>query len=131
MPSGLAERGVDSYRRAAVESASPVQLVVMLYDGALRFSAEARTAILQRDVAAKGKALSRVLAIVGELQATLDLERGGEVATSLHQLYSFLTDRLLAASYNQDVEPLDEAVRVLTNLREGWANLRMQEAAAK
>ncbi len=131
MPTGLAERGVDSYRRAAVESSSPVQLVVMLYDGALRFCADARAAILRRDVAAKGKALSRVIAIVGELQATLDLERGGEVAHSLHQLYSFLTDRLLAASYNQHVEPLDDVVRVLTNLREGWAGISAQEKAAK
>ncbi|NOT24493.1 MAG: flagellar export chaperone FliS [Acidobacteria bacterium] len=131
MSTGLAERGVDSYRRAAVESSSPVQLVVMLYDGALRFCADARAAILRRDVPAKGKALSRVIAIVGELQATLDLERGGEVAHSLHQLYSFLTDRLLAASYNQHVEPLDDVVRVLTNLREGWAGISAQEKAAK
>lgn len=131
MPTGLAERGVDSYRRAAVESSSPVQLVVMLYDGALRFCAEARGALLRRDVAAKGKALSRVIAIVGELQATLDLERGGEVAQSLHHLYSFLTDRLLAASFNQSVEPLDEAIRVLTNLREGWAGVSAQQTGSK
>ena len=99
MSAGVAERGLDTYRRTAVQSSSPVQLVVMLYDGALRFCGEARGAsLLRRDVAAKGKALSKALAIVGELQGTLDLERGGDVAISLHQLYSFLTDRLMAAS---------------------------------
>jgi flagellar protein FliS len=131
MSAGVAERGVDSYRRAAVESSSPVQLVVMLYDGALRFCAEARGAILRRDITAKGKALSKVIAIVGELQATLDLERGGDVATSLHQLYSYLTDRLIAASYSQAVEPLDEAVRVLSNLRDGWSEAATQTAVPR
>jgi flagellar protein FliS len=131
MSVGGAERGIDSYRRAAVESSSPVHLVVMLYDGALRFCAEARGAILRRDVAAKGKALSRVIGIVGELQGTLDLERGDEVATSLLRLYTFLTDRLMAASFSQSVEPLDEAVRVLTTLREGWAGVTVQTAGTK
>ena len=125
------ERGLDTYRRTAVQSSSPVQLVVMLYDGALRFCGEARGAILRRDVAAKGKALSKAIAIVGELQGTLDLERGGEVAVSLHQLYSFLTDRLMAASFSQSVEPLDQAVRVLTNLRDGWAGVDEQAAVSR
>lgn len=131
MSAGVAERGLDTYRRTAVQSSSPVQLVVMLYDGALRFCADARGAILRRDVAAKGKALSKAIAIVGELQGTLDLERGGEVAVSLHQLYSFLTDRLISASFTQSVEPLDQAVRVLTNLREGWAKVEEQAAVSR
>jgi flagellar protein FliS len=126
MSSAVAERGIDSYRKAAIESSTPVQLVVMLYDGALRFCAEARSAILRRDIAAKGKALSRVIAIVGELQATLDLERGEEVARSLHELYSYLTDRLMTASFSQSVEPLDQAIRVLSILREGWATVATQ-----
>ena len=131
MSAGVAERGLDTYRRTAVQSSSPIQLVVMLYDGALRFCGEARGAILRRDVAAKGKALSKALAIVGELQGTLDLERGGDVAVSLHQLYSFLTDRLMAASFSQSVEPLDQAVRVLTNLRDGWAGVDEQAAVSR
>ena len=131
MSSGVAERGLDTYRRTAIQSSSPVQLVVMLYDGALRFCGEARGAILRRDIAAKGKALSKAIAIVGELQGTLDLERGGEVAVSLHQLYSFLTDRLMAASFSQSVEPLDQAVRVLTNLRDGWAGVDEQAAVSR
>ena len=131
MSSGVAERGLDTYRRTAIQSSSPVQLVVMLYDGALRFCGEARGAILRRDIAAKGKALSKAIAIVGELQGTLDLERGGEVAISLHQLYSFLTDRLMAASFSQSVEPLDQAVRVLTNLRDGWAGVDEQAAVSR
>jgi flagellar protein FliS len=106
-----------------VEAASPVELVVMLYDGALRFLGQAREAIERRDVRAKGEALSRVIAIVGELQATLDMEQGGEVAASLHRLYAYVMDCLVAASVNRDVVPLDDAARVLATLREGWAGL--------
>jgi len=53
------------------------------------------------------------------------------MAVSLHQLYSFLTDRLMAASFSQSVEPLDQAVRVLTNLRDGWAGVDEQAAVSR
>jgi flagellar protein FliS len=113
-------RGIESYRRTEVESRSPLELVVLLYDGALRFTQEARDAMARRDIPARSAAVSRALAIVGELQATLDFDRGGPLATSLDELYAFVTARLMDASLRQDVGPLDEAIRVLTTLREGW-----------
>jgi flagellar protein FliS len=124
--SALPNRGVDAYRRHAAESASPVELVVMLYDGALRFAADARAAIVRRDVLARSASISKMLGIVGELQATLDMERGGSIATSLDELYSFVTKRLLDAAFEQNTAPLDEAIRVLSNLREGWTGIRAQ-----
>ena len=125
--SALASRGIDSYRRNALEGSTPLDLVVMLYDGALRFSAEARAAMLRRDIKARAAAISRVLAIVGELQGTLDFERGGTVATSLNGLYSFVSNRLMEASSTQHVAPLDEAIRVLSALREGWVGAKERE----
>jgi flagellar protein FliS len=109
-----------------VESASPVGLVVMLYDGALRSAAEARAAIERRDVAGRTKAISRMIGIVGELRGTLDMEQGGEVAASLDRLYTFVSERLIEASFTQAVGPLDEAVKVLTPLRDGWVQLATQ-----
>jgi len=119
-------RGADAYRKVQVESSSPADLVVLLYDGALRFSAEARAAILRRDVKARAAAVSRALAIVGELRSSLDMTNGGEIAVSLDRLYEFVVTRLMDASFKQEVGPLDEAVTVLTNLRGGWV-----EAAAQ
>jgi flagellar protein FliS len=118
-----ATRAADVYRKAQVESASPLGLVVMLYDGALRSAAEARAAIERRDVVARTRAISRLLGIVGELRGTLDMERGGEIAASLDQLYAYVSERLVEASFKQAVEPLDEVVRVLTPLRDGWVRL--------
>ena len=127
--SALALRGIDTYRRTEVESRTPLELVVMLYDGALRFLAEARVAIERRDVPARRAAMGRALAIVAELQSTLNMEAGGELSTSLDQLYSFVTLRLTEASSAQDVAPLDEAVRVLSTLREGWIGISSSTAS--
>ena len=118
--SGLSGRGISSYRQTEIQSRTPLELVVMLYDGALRFTAEAREAIVRRDIRSRQHSMSRALAIVSELQSTLDMESGGDVAVQLDKLYGFVRDRLVDASLKQDLQPLDEARRVLTTLREGW-----------
>ena len=121
--SGLALRGIDTYRRTEIESRTPLELVVMLYDGALRFLAEARGAMERKDVPTRRTALGRALAIVSELQSTLNMDAGGEISVELDRLYSFVTMRLTDASSTQDVRPLDDAVRVLSTLREGWIGI--------
>lgn len=116
-------RGVASYRQTEVQSRTPLELVVMLYDGALRFIAQAREAIGRRDIASRHQAVSRALAIISELQSTLDLTAGGEIAVELDRLYTYVAERLTRASIDQDSGPLDEAARILTTLRDGWATI--------
>jgi flagellar protein FliS len=116
----LSARGISSYRQTEIQSRTPLELVVMLYDGALRFTADAREAIERRDIRSRQHNVSRALAIVSELQSTLDMESGGDVAAQLDRLYGFVRDRLVDASVKQDVKPIDEARNVLTTLREGW-----------
>jgi flagellar protein FliS len=128
--SGLAARGINSYRQAEIQSRSPVELVVMLYDGALRFTADAREAMQRKDIKLRQQNISRALAIVSELQSTLDMESGGDVAAHLDKLYGYVRDRLIDASIKQDVQPLDEARRVLTTLREGWVAISRAAASA-
>ncbi len=126
----LAARGIDSYRQTEIQSRNPLELVVMLYDGALRFTADAREAMVRRDIRGRQQHLSRAMAIVSELQSTLDMETGGEVAERLDKLYGFVRDRLVDASAKQELQPLDEARRVLTTLREGWLAISRASAAA-
>ena len=102
----------------------------MLYDGALRFTADARDAMVRRDIRARQQHLSRAMAIVSELQSTLDMDTGGEVAEQLDTLYGFVRDRLIDASVTQELQPLDEARRVLTTLREGWLAISHASATA-
>ena len=118
-----ARPAVNPYLQTQVQSRTPLELVVMLYDGAIRFATEARAAIVTRDIARRGNAISRAMAILSELQSTLDLEKGGEIAANLDKLYTFVRDRLVDASVKQDVRPIDEALRVLETLRDGWSGI--------
>jgi flagellar protein FliS len=125
---GRAPTGIESYRRTEIESRTPLELVVMLYDGALRFLREARAAIERRDVRARRDAVARALAIVSELQSTLDMDAGGDLARRLDQIYSYVTARVTDASFAQNVEPLDEAIRILVPLRDAWAAISAEPA---
>ena len=119
----LSRVAVDSYRKTQAQSRTPLELVVMLYDGVLQSTMAARMAIETRNIPARRDAVSRALAIVSELQSTLDLERGAEVAESLDGLYGYITTRLMDASFRQDVGPLDEIIKLLTPLRDAWATI--------
>jgi flagellar protein FliS len=108
------------YRVTQVQASSPLERVVLLYDGAIRFMDAAKDAIGRRDIPARRDALSRAHAIIGQLKSTLDMERGGDVAASLDRLYGFVTSRLLDAARLQDARPIDECLDILQTLREGW-----------
>lgn len=116
-------RGAEAYRRIEAQSCSPLELVVMLYDGALRFTSAARDAQVRGDVRARGEALSRVLAIVTELQNTLDLAAGGSVAAKLDRLYAYLIARIADVGAKEDRGAIDEIYRLLSTVRDGWARI--------
>lgn len=118
-----AQRMLSTYRQTEVQSRTPLELVVMLYDGGLAFIHQARTAIERGDIAARRDATSRALAVVSQLQSTLNMEAGGDVARQLDELYTWITGRLLKATADNSVEPLDEAARVLAMLRESWVSI--------
>lgn len=123
------QRGLAHYKRTQVQSSSPLELVVMLYDGALASMHVARAAIERRDIAARRDALAKVLAIVNELQSTLNMAQGGAVAASLDELYAYVNARLLLAASQNAVAPLDDAIRVLAPLRDAWAAVAVPPAA--
>jgi flagellar protein FliS len=123
-------RGLSSYRTTQVQSRTPLELVVMLYDGALKFMAAARDAIDRRDIPARRDALSRTLAIISELQSTLNLTEGGQVAAELDRLYSYANSRLLEAAMKNDVAAIDDVKRVFEILRDGWNIIATQPVGA-
>lgn len=112
-----------TYRRTEIQSRSPLELVIMLYEGANRSLAQARSAIECENSHAKREAIARALAIVVELQNVLNVDGGGEIAASLDSLYSFINERLIDANQRNDVAAIDEAVRVLTPLYDAWIQL--------
>jgi flagellar protein FliS len=103
-----------------------MQLVVMLYDGALTFLAEARAAQATGDLPRRAHALRRVAAILAECHSTLDLERGGAVAAELDRLYSYMSTRLLDITVKKDPTAIEELHKLLTPLRQAWADAAAQ-----
>jgi flagellar protein FliS len=103
-----------------------MQLVVMLYDGALRFLTEAKAAQAMNDMSRRAHALNRVAAIVAECHSSLDLDRGGAVAMELDRLYSYISSRLLDVTVKRDATAIDEIHRLLTPLRQAWAEAAVQ-----
>jgi flagellar protein FliS len=124
-----ASRVAQTYRRVESESRSPLELVVMLYDGALRFIDEARAAHARKDLRARGRAISKTLAIVGELQNTLDMEKGGAVAEQLDNLYTYINSRLIDVTVKQDIAACDEVHKLLSTLRDAWSQISSKPAA--
>ena len=118
-----AHRGLSTYRQTQVQSRTPLELVVMLYDGALKFLYLTRDAIERRDLHARREASSRALAIVSELQSTLNMTEGGDIAARLDELYAFANRCIIDATADNAVAPLDDAIRVLDTLRESWVSV--------
>ena len=122
-----AGRATQHYMQTQVRSSSPLELVVMLYDGLLRNTGAAIDAMARRDIRARRDAISKSLAIISELQSTLNMDQGGDIATQLDRLYTWMTDALIDATVKQDPAPLHDVRRVLETLRDGW----QQVASAK
>jgi flagellar protein FliS len=119
----------DQYLRTQVRSSAPLELVVLLYDAALRATATARDAMVKQDIRTRKTALSKAMAIINELQSVLDLDRGGTIAEDLDRLYTWINSRLLDAVVKQDAAPIDEVRRVLETLRSAWHTIATAPAA--
>ena len=127
---GLSARAAQAYAQTHVQSRSPLELVVMLYDGLLRQLADAGAAVAARNLSGKAEAVSRALAILSELQSTLNMEQGGEIAGSLDGLYTYVNGRLLEGSGQNDPAAFDESERLMRPLRDAAAELAAREVCA-
>ena len=108
------------YRETAVKTANPVQLVVMLYDAAICSLKEAREQMNRKDIAGRSRSINKCIHIIAELQSSLDLKTGGEIAGSLNRLYDYMKKNIFKANVEQIVQPLAEVESLLENLRSAW-----------
>lgn len=115
-------------REAAVLGASPVDLVVMLYDGALDNLRVASELLQQGKLADKGLRVGKAIDIVNELKLVLDHERGGEISKNLDELYAYMVEILSRANAENNPDRFGEVVRLLSTLREAWGELAQRQA---
>jgi len=111
------------YVSTQVSTADRLQLVIMLYDGAIAFLARARERLTAKDATGKGLFISRALDIIAELNASLNFQAGRDIAVPLFHLYNFMTGHLTRANINWDLQALDEVVAMLQQLRETWVEV--------
>lgn len=120
--------GTQAYAQVSVESgvmgASPHQLIVMLFDGALSALLRARILMNQGNIAGKGLAISKAINIIDNgLKNGLNHEQGGEIADSLAALYDYMKRRLMQANLHNDVAALDEVSGLLENIAGAWRQI--------
>jgi flagellar secretion chaperone FliS len=116
-----------SYRQVATQTASPGQLVLMLYDGAIRFLERSLTGFSIEDPAESNQTINnnviRAQEIVNELNYSLDMEKGGEIAVQLRQLYVYFDRRLMESNIHKSPEGIREVIARLTTLRDAWSTM--------
>ena len=116
----------NTYQEIAIQTSSPTKLVVMLYEGAIRFLRQSIEAVRAKDFDAKRQSVDRAMAIIQHLQSTLD-KRGGDVSAELDRLYTYVTARILEGSGKLEVTPFEEAIKLLTVLLSGWEEIAKKE----
>ncbi|MCW2960159.1 MAG: Hpt protein [Thermoleophilia bacterium] len=122
--------GHDAYRANAVETASPEQLTLMCYDGALRFMRRAAHALDGEDLSTASSATGRAQAIINELNITLDMDAGGDIARNLRDLYLFANRHLAAGLATRESKNIRESMDIIVGLREAWAQAMNLDVAA-
>ncbi len=108
------------YQKNQVETADRGTLLLLLYDGAYRFMKEAREYMEREDYTKAFVSVSRADRIVKELLASLDMEKGGEIAKNLYRLYEFVLWKLFLAEKEKKVSHIDEAMHIIGELRSAW-----------
>lgn len=113
-------KAAQKYKQASVTSASKEKILLMLYEGCIRFIKQAIAAIDRKDIADRGMNIGRAYDIINELNNTLNHEVGGEIAANLEQLYMFISEQLTQANATGQRKPLEESLKVLETLYSGW-----------
>lgn len=117
----------ESYRKVATQTATPAQLVLMLYDGALGFLEKALVGFDHKDPVAFNQTINnnllRAQAIIREMNVSLNMQGGGDVAENFRRLYNYLYRRLREANRYKKREPIEETIQRLRILRNSWADM--------
>ncbi len=112
--------GVSQYKKTAVQTANRGQVLIMLYEGALKHLKKAMDAIEKKQIAEKGIYIGKTHDIIIELTASLDHKIGGKIAEDLERLYNFMSEQLLKANMENSKARLESVYKTLETLLEGW-----------
>jgi len=115
---------LNQYKQNAVFTATPEELTLMLYDGGIKFMNIAKYSIENNDVQRAHETLIRAQDIIIELNSSLNMEY--EISTNFRRLYGFILDKLIDANIQKNMEPIDEALEILIEMRDTWKEAMQQ-----
>lgn len=111
------------YQKTSITTASREKILLMLYEGCIRFIRQAASAMEEKRIADKGKYISKATAIISELMATLDFKVGGQLAADLENLYVFMIDKLIEGNIQNNVESLRHVEKLMNTLYVAWKDV--------
>src|SRR4051812_44618556 len=117
------------YAQSSLLEASPLQLVIALYEGAINATEQAKAALVDGEDLARSRSITKAVSILAELMCSLDHEKGGEISANLKRLYSYMQQRLLLAHATKSAEPMNEVVGLLSTLVDSWRQLSNNKPA--
>lgn len=116
--------GAKAYLQTQVNTVNRIEVLLMLYDAAVKNLTQAKEMIEENKPAEKGMLISKALDIIGELDSSLNADKGGEIAQNLHTLYFYCNTRLLKANLKMDTTLIDEVISILGGLREAFHDIK-------
>jgi len=121
--------GIHQYRQVAMQTVAPGRMIVMLYEGALRFLEQGRTAMLENDVESRAIYLNKAQAIISELRFSLDHGVGASFTKELESLYDFVINEINQTAFDQNPTHIANAVRTLEPLLEAWRRIPIDSSS--
>jgi len=119
----MKSHGYQQYKKTKVETANQGKLIIMLYEGGIKFSKLAKKSLDNGDYEQANNYLLRAQDIINELMVTLDRDKGGEIANNLYQLYEYMNYQLIQANVKKSSEPIDIVLELMMELLESWKEI--------
>ena len=113
-------QGIKAYQDSTVTTQSKGRLIVLLYDGAIKFMKLAIKELEAKNYEAKGRYINKTLDIIHELNAIIDMNAGGEIASNLRKLYCFMTKHLSEANIKRDPQMIRDVIKLMEELNQSW-----------
>ena len=111
---------ISTYRENAIATQTGGKLIVLLYEGAVKFLRQAITELEANNFSEKGKCINKAIDIINELDVCLDMEQGGQIAQNMRALYAFMRRHLTEANIKRDPHRIRDVIALLEDLCEGW-----------
>lgn len=122
-------KAAQAYFQTQVTTTTQGDLLILLFDGALKFLKQAKERMEAKDYAQKGILISKALDVLAELQASLNAQKGGEIAENLRKLYLLCSTKLLMANMNMNQALVDEVMQILSGIRDAFAQINTPQFA--